>query len=650
MDVTDIEAGEDFVEVLEGAVGSCDVLLAVIGLEWLSCTHRNGRRRLDDSRDFIRLEIGTALKRNVRVIPVLVEGAVMPTAQDLPPDLEGLTRRQAVELRDVHWNADVESLTSVLERVLGSKTVERPSALSHKKRVGAGWWAVAMVIAAIAAAVSIVYVGRPTEPVSSPERVTEASALTKGRSEPGPVTRSLPDGPAPIPSDAVVKTPDATRPPQTPATRVKRAMEAPVVEKRPESNSPGSRVPVSSPPDGSTEGAVRPKTPVSGGSPRRGWLGLQVGHDAPEAGGANLRGALVVAVAPSGPADKAGLAAGDLIVEFAGTPVTDADALVRLLADSSPGDAVVMRVMRENTGRSLELVVGDAPVRAPPEAGYPTTEQTPPNVVGESLPRAREILVRAGFAVRESYVEDRAAPGIVVTQARGRRPSPTAPADVLLRVAASGAVLVYYASQADEQTANDLASHLREQINDRRYVVRSFHTTRATEGQGDVRYSEPALSHLSDTIARAASAWLARNHSRRIGFRSVIEPRVSDKAIIVVMPGSGSAAAEEPPGPVVTIFYRNPDDGETAQSLAAYLRQQKGLAVRTSLVPRRASGDGQVLYDNDEMAAPARDLAGDARLWLSRAYGRDVVLEPILLKRKIGARSLELWLPNRDPR
>ncbi len=127
MDVTDIEAGVDFVDVLQRAVGSCDVLLAVMGREWLTCTDRNGRRRLDDPHDFIRLEVGIALTRNVRVIPVLVEGAVMPTASELPSDLEGLTRRQAVELRDGRWNADVESLAGVLDRVLGSRTAGNES-------------------------------------------------------------------------------------------------------------------------------------------------------------------------------------------------------------------------------------------------------------------------------------------------------------------------------------------------------------------------------------------------------------------------------------------------------------------------------------------------------------------------------------------
>lgn len=120
MDVTGIEAGMDFVEAIDAAVGSCDVLLAVIGREWLSCRDGRDQRRLDDGNDFIRLEIASALKRNVRVIPVLVEGALMPDAGDLPENLKNLTRRQAVELRDSRWDADAEDLIVALEKILAA--------------------------------------------------------------------------------------------------------------------------------------------------------------------------------------------------------------------------------------------------------------------------------------------------------------------------------------------------------------------------------------------------------------------------------------------------------------------------------------------------------------------------------------------------
>ena len=74
------------------AVGSCAVLLVVIGGWWLTATGEDGRRRLDDPGDFVRLEIEAALARHVRVIPVLVDGARMPRAADLPASLEGLAR------------------------------------------------------------------------------------------------------------------------------------------------------------------------------------------------------------------------------------------------------------------------------------------------------------------------------------------------------------------------------------------------------------------------------------------------------------------------------------------------------------------------------------------------------------------------------
>jgi hypothetical protein len=82
-DVDSIELGDDFVQVITRAVGSCDVLLALIGDEWLTITDEHGRRRLDDPNDFVRLEIEAALRRNVRIIPILVDGARMPDAGEL---------------------------------------------------------------------------------------------------------------------------------------------------------------------------------------------------------------------------------------------------------------------------------------------------------------------------------------------------------------------------------------------------------------------------------------------------------------------------------------------------------------------------------------------------------------------------------------
>ena len=117
-DVDSIELGDDFVEVITGAVGSCDVLLALIGDQWLTIEDEDGRRRLDDPGDFVRLEIEAALTRNVRVIPILVDGARMPRAADLPASLAKLVRRQALELSPARFDFDTSRLLRVLDKTL----------------------------------------------------------------------------------------------------------------------------------------------------------------------------------------------------------------------------------------------------------------------------------------------------------------------------------------------------------------------------------------------------------------------------------------------------------------------------------------------------------------------------------------------------
>jgi hypothetical protein len=120
MDIDAIEPGEDFVTVIENAVGSCEILIAIIGRSWLS-TSGTGTGRLDNPNDFVRLEISTALRRNIRVIPVLVQHASMPKEKDLPEDMVNFTRRNAVELSDLRWQTDVDQLIAVMERLLAKR-------------------------------------------------------------------------------------------------------------------------------------------------------------------------------------------------------------------------------------------------------------------------------------------------------------------------------------------------------------------------------------------------------------------------------------------------------------------------------------------------------------------------------------------------
>jgi len=117
-DIDSIQLGDDFVEEINTAVGSCVAFLAVIGRRWLTVTSEDGKRRLDDSADFVRLEIEAALRREVRLIPVLVDHAVMPRVAELPPSLRPLRRRQALELRHDRFKSDISHLLEVLDVIV----------------------------------------------------------------------------------------------------------------------------------------------------------------------------------------------------------------------------------------------------------------------------------------------------------------------------------------------------------------------------------------------------------------------------------------------------------------------------------------------------------------------------------------------------
>jgi outer membrane protein assembly factor BamD (BamD/ComL family) len=120
-DVDNIDPGDDFVERITGAVASCDVLLALIGPDWLTITDENGQRRLDKPEDYVRIEIETALKRKIRVIPILVDPARMPHANQLPPTMAPLARRNAVEINPITF--DTRRLIATVRKTLAELQV-----------------------------------------------------------------------------------------------------------------------------------------------------------------------------------------------------------------------------------------------------------------------------------------------------------------------------------------------------------------------------------------------------------------------------------------------------------------------------------------------------------------------------------------------
>ena len=135
MDIDNLEPGVDFVEAIEASVSSCDVLVAVVGRHWLNVSDEEGKRRLDNPQDWVVLEIGTALKRGIRVIPVLVEGAVMPREGQLPEELKTLVRRQALAISNDRFGTDSERLVRVVGQVLERVRLEQQRKREEQERV-----------------------------------------------------------------------------------------------------------------------------------------------------------------------------------------------------------------------------------------------------------------------------------------------------------------------------------------------------------------------------------------------------------------------------------------------------------------------------------------------------------------------------------
>lgn len=114
MDIDGIAPGIDFDEEIRRTLDCVDAMLVVIGRYWLDAADASGNRRLDDAEDYVRLEIATALNKQIRVIPVLVGKASAPKPNALPDNIRGLARRQAVELSDSRWEYDTGKLIESL--------------------------------------------------------------------------------------------------------------------------------------------------------------------------------------------------------------------------------------------------------------------------------------------------------------------------------------------------------------------------------------------------------------------------------------------------------------------------------------------------------------------------------------------------------
>jgi hypothetical protein len=156
-DVDALEPGQDFVDAIAARLRDCGACLVLIGREWLEATDASQRRRLDGETDYVRVEVAAALARSdLLVVPVLVEGMLMPGPEQLPDSIRALARRHAVSLRDDTWDADVDRLVTAVRKALGRRPdpqtgpVARQAPSDRKARGSLKWVAAAgLVVAAL---------------------------------------------------------------------------------------------------------------------------------------------------------------------------------------------------------------------------------------------------------------------------------------------------------------------------------------------------------------------------------------------------------------------------------------------------------------------------------------------------------------------
>ena len=139
MDVAHIRLGQNFLNTMDEYVKSSDVLLVIIGRNWLIAADKSGQRRVDNPTDFVRREVSGALQRKIPVVPVLVQKATIPPAEELPENLRELSVRHGTELTHERWDTDVALLVSALRKIPNIAPPDQRAPDTERTRKGCRW-------------------------------------------------------------------------------------------------------------------------------------------------------------------------------------------------------------------------------------------------------------------------------------------------------------------------------------------------------------------------------------------------------------------------------------------------------------------------------------------------------------------------------
>ena len=182
LDMENIAAGSDFAMIIDEAVRNCELLLALIGPNWAELRDELGQRRIENLTDFVRLELGAALERKIPIIPVLLENAKMPKADELPDELKLLSTLQGITLTYDRWDDDIARLFAAIEKVTVEPQVARQYSAALAK-LDRGHWQEALTDFEAITSIQPHY-------QDVPDRIKPLRVLAKNLSRLGPMVSS----------------------------------------------------------------------------------------------------------------------------------------------------------------------------------------------------------------------------------------------------------------------------------------------------------------------------------------------------------------------------------------------------------------------------------------------------------------------------